>query len=306
MRYTELLHKAFATAWKYKYLWVLGFFADLTSFFSYTGKFRERIPPDFWHRFADFEYAGLLAGISILLMFLIFIAVVIFIIIERIAEGGLIANAGFIHRGEPHNLSTAWHAGFKYFLRMMGVLILQLVLIFTYILTFAGVFIFLGVGIGGPVLLVSLVFLVPLFFIGIFFIAIIFSFAERFVVLEHRSVFNALTAAWDLLRRELAKSVAMGLLAALIMICLIFAVIIVFVMLAIPLVALYMAGIVPAVLYGVLVLLPLAVVVAAYFGVYRSCLWTFFFLELRGPAARPAAPPAPTPPADSPSPPSFE
>ncbi len=45
MRYTEILQKAFATAWKYKYLWVLGFFADITTFLGYTGGWRERVRP---------------------------------------------------------------------------------------------------------------------------------------------------------------------------------------------------------------------------------------------------------------------
>lgn len=299
MQYTDLLQKAFSTAWKYKYLWVLGFFADLTSFLSYTGKLRQRVPHDFWRDLADPSQLGLWFGLSLFLVFLILIVVLAFLIIERIAEGGLIANAARIRRGESHTLTTAWNAGLQYFLRMVGLRLLQIVVVFVYVIVFAGFMIFVGVGIGGPVLLLSLLFVVPLFFAGIFFMAIIFSYAERFIVVENRGVFESVGEGLELLKREFGKSVAMGLIALGIMICLAIAVIILFVILALPLVGLCFLGSFPAILYGVFVLLPPAVLITAYLGVYRSCLWTFFFMELRGPAAgaaqavEPSSPPPP-------------
>ena len=293
MRYTEILQKAFATAWKYKYLWVLGFFADITTFFGFTGEWRERVPPHFWHRFADFDHVGLLAGVSILLMFLVFIVVVAFIILERIAEGGLIANAANIRRDQPHNLSTAWNMGFKYFLRMMGVLLCQIVLIFVYIIIFAGFMIIVGVGIGGPVLLLCLIFVIPAFFSGIFLISIVFSYAERFVVVEDRGVFESIGSGLDLLKRKFGQSVAMGFIAVLVIMAITFALVVLFLMLAVPLVGLYLINPVLGVLFGIFIILPPVVLITAYLGVYRSCLWTFFFMELQGRISAPPTPPAP-------------
>jgi len=296
MRYSEIIQRAFSAAWKYKYLWILGFFADLTGSLSILQEWRQSRPGRGWQEWnqirtwdelrdlAGWDNVGWFAGVTILLIFFILMVVVALLIIERICEGGLITNAGLLRLGEPHNLSTAWQGGSRYFLRMMGLLLLQIMLVLGLIIAIIGFLIILGVGLGGLMVLLALVFILPLFFAALFVVFIIFSYAERFIVLENNGVVDALKSAAVLWKQKFGKSVAMGLIAVGIMICFTFVLIMLFLLLFIPVFALWLFSPVLAILFAIFIALPPAAVVAAYLGAYRSLLWSFFFLELRAPA----------------------
>ncbi len=280
MRYGEVLQKAFATAWKYKYLWLLGFFADITTFFSFTNRGKDRIGPEFWMRLSDPESAWLGLGLSLFAMLVILAIVLVFVILERIAEGGLVANAARIERGEQHNLSTAWDAGMKYFPRMLGAAILLLVLIFTFIITLVVIGIVAAL-IGTPLLVLSLILLIPLLFCGLFVLAITFAYAERFIVLEDQRLFAALESGFRLFKTRLGESIAIGIIALLVVIGIIIVLAIAFITLILPIAMLSIVSKPLAVFFGIFIVLPLAVLVTSYLGAYRSCLWTFFFMKLR-------------------------
>ena len=284
MKYDKLLQNAFATAWKYKYLWVLGLFVGGSSFpHSFGGDYiqGERL---------DHLAPGFALGLVLLLVFFLLIFVLALVVLNRISEGGLIANAARIERGEPHNLSIAWGSGLQYFWRMLGVMICYtiigtlLILVLGVIGVAAG-FICLG-GIGhalGIVLFVlCLLVLVPILFCGLFIIAVAGSYSARFIVLEDQEVFASIESGFRLFREQTGKSIAMGAIALAVGIAIAIGTSIVFLILVLPLIGLGMASIFLALIPGVLIVLPLALLVNAYFGTFRSCLWTFFFLELRG------------------------
>lgn len=280
INYGDLLQRAFALAWRFKYLWLLGLFADITSYFSFLTEGRERVEPDFWLHGWQSAARGWDMGWSVLAMLVVLMVMVVLIILERVAEGGLVANAGRIARGEQHNLRLAWDAGRHYFVRLMGTLIIHLVLIFSYLLVFAGL-IFLCI-LGGMVTIIpGLLILIPLFFAGLFVIEIVFSYAERFIVLDNQPIFPALGSAWRLFRARPGESVAMGAIALAIMIAFITALAIFSVILIIPLVGIYLLNHILAFFIGVFIIVPIAAGVTAYLGVYRSFLWTFFFIDLR-------------------------
>jgi len=308
MRYGELLQKAFVTAWKYKYLWVLGFFADTTSFFGIFNDERSEFGRHIWADFPDPASLDLNLGLSIFAIFLIVCVVLALIILERIAEGGLICNAAHIERGERHNLSIAWDAGMKYFLRMLGILVFYLVLIFTFIIAL-GIIGVIAALIATPLLVLSLVFLIPLFFCGLFVLAIGFAYSERFVVIGDQGLFKAVESGFRLFKANPGRSTTMGVIQLLIVIGFVMGLTIVFVILVLPLIILGFFSNLLKFAPWLFIILPLAAVIHAYFTTYRSCVWTYTFMQLRyGPTAVPPvsganlAPDAPS----APKPPQFE
>ncbi len=308
MNYGKIIEKALTVVWQNKYLWVLGLFADITFGLSIIEDRRDVSGSFDWEDLAANPASmDWLVGISLFVIFLVFIVIIALMIIERIAEGGLISSAGRIDRGQEHSFTDAWKAGFYKFPPMFGLLICQIVLGISLLMAFV-LLCLVAKLIATALFILALIFSIPTFFILIFYLSIVFSYAERFVMLEDRGLIDAIGSGLSLLQDELGKSTLMGIIAVLILIVLSLAVILIFLVLAIPLVALYLINNVAGIIFGVLVLLPIGVAVVAYFNSYRSCVWTFFFDALRlGGSGVPAAA-APPPPPDEPTtpPPRFE
>jgi hypothetical protein len=113
----------------------------------------------------------------------------------------------------------------------------------------------------------------------------IYMYAMRIAVLDDKKAMDSIRAAKRYLHGRIASSltllVAGGLGAA--------AVEIVGVLVALPIAALglgvyFLAGLVPALVVGGVLVLPVALVVAGSVGAYRSSLWTLGFLDGRGAA----------------------
>jgi len=305
MGYGDLLGKAFSTAWKYKYLWLLGFFVAGMSIPSSQFDFGEHDIDRFGSYFSPAEW-GFILFIGIAILFVI----LILLVLNRICAGGLIANTARIERAESHNLSLAWDAGLRYFWRLVGLFICFL---FLFIGT-AGIAVVLGIiaaAIETVLLILSLIVLIPLLFACFFVLAIIGSYAERFIVLENQGVFTAIESGFRLFKKEPGKSTAMGFIALIVSVSLGIGAWITFMIMIVPLVGIGMLNLLAALIPGLLIVLPLMILVSAYLGTYRSCLWTFFFMQFRGTPAAAAAPlppdaQSPAPTAPSASPPQFE
>ncbi len=275
MQYGAIIKRAFSTAWEHKYLWILGFFVGGTGVSGFN-QIRE------YHLSANSKVEDL--ALVLLLLLFVILLVVTFFILSRICSGGLIANAARIRRGEPHSLSEAWSDGRRYFWRMLG-LLLGAILVY---LAFLAIAIIIGIilfAIHKVLFFLGLLVLIPLSLAFFFFAALVLALAERFIILDDQSVFTAIESGFGLLKSKLGNSVGMGLLAVIINIPLTIALIIFALVLSLPLIGLAMISVAWTVLYGLFIVLPPIIIAGSYIDTYRSCLWTFFFLELHGETA---------------------
>ncbi len=302
MNYGKIIEKAFTIAWKYKYLWLLGIFADITFALSFLEDRQDASSSiDFDRILSDPASFDWLIGVSLFMIFIFLIVIIVLAIIERVAEASLISGAGRINRGQDHSLGISVKEGFQNFPRMFGLLICSLVIGFMIALFFVALCI-VAKAIATALFVLALLFSFPTFFILIFYLSIVFSYAERFVMLENRGLIESIGLGWDLLRAEWGKSTLMGIIAVLILIALFMVMAVFFIILALPMLGFMAVNTVLGILFGVFVLLPIGAIVTGYFNSYRSCVWTFFFDGLR--ATVPETPLGPTPPPPSEQPPS--
>ena len=297
----QIISDSFRLAWRHKYLWLFGLFAT-----SGAGG------PQLHFGQQDIEQtkAWILAALAMLVLIGLAVGLVI-LILHVITKSALIYNVYQIETGGAHSLSGGWDFGVKRFWPMLGVTLLELMAFVVLIggLVAVEVIIFIASVILG---FLSLLVAIPVAIFLIATLVLIWEYAERFVTLETRGVFEAIGAGWDLLVEQWKPSALMLLAKFFIAIAIGAAAAIVGVVLLAPAIALWVVSKPAAVVYGILVLLPLYVVVNAYVGSFDSAAWTKAFLHLRAPAyatAHQGAAPPPTGPAGAGSqqaPPLFE
>ncbi|MEW5701307.1 MAG: hypothetical protein AB1792_03660 [Candidatus Zixiibacteriota bacterium] len=271
----DIIRDAFRLSWRHKYLWLFGLFA---SFGAGGGQFRFGRTS-----LADIEAARawVLAALGMLLLLGLVIGVV-FLILHVITKSALIYNVYQIETDGTHSLSAGWDFGVRRFWSMLGVTLLEVLAAIVLIggLAFVEVLVFLA---SVPLGFLSLLFALPLAILLTVILILVWNYAERFVTLEMRGVFDAIGDGWRLFREQWRPSALMLLAKFIIAVTVAIVVGMVGMALAAPAVALWFASKPLAIFYGVIVLFPLFVLVNAYFGTFDSAAWTKAFLQLRAP-----------------------
>ncbi|MEW5873864.1 MAG: hypothetical protein AB1752_01630 [Candidatus Zixiibacteriota bacterium] len=306
----DIIRDAFKLAWKYKYLWLFGLFAagGGSMNFSIPGGDNGSADPVAQ---AEAMYEWILAALAVIILVGLVVGTII-LILHVISKSALIYNVYQIETHGQHSLSGGWDFGVSRFWPMLGLTLLEFLVTFAFVVVVVlAVIVFFVIQTLLGVL--SLLFAIPILIAGIGMMRLTWNYADRFVTLETRGVIDALGEGWALMRREWRPSVTMLLVKIGIAIAVAMAVLGIGAMLILPAVGLWFVSMPLAIVYGVLVLLPFAVLIGAYFGTFDSTTWTKVFLHLRAPvyaaaqgAGAPPAPPAePTPPGRE-SPPIFE
>jgi hypothetical protein len=304
---SDIIRDAFKLAWRYKYLWLFGFFVGSAAFNIPTGN--QSSGPQ---QLEDLK-AWVLAALAMILI-IGFFAVVIFLILHSISKTALIYNVYQIETGGAHSLSGGWDFGLKCFWPMLGLTVSEWVVVvgFIIMLVLLEVVIFAASTVLG---LLSLLPAIPIFFAGIAVVVLTWGYAERFVVLENRGVVESIGDGWTLFRAEWKTTLAMGLIKLAIAIAVGIGMMGIGLLLVTPAIALWLVSKVLAVLYGIAVLAPFIALISAYMGTFDSAVWTKVFLGLRAaayahgsapPAIPSSTPPSAPPPSSTPPPPLFE
>jgi hypothetical protein len=306
----DIIRDSFKLAWRFKYLWLFGLFAAGGGGFKIPGGDDSGGIPDI-----EEAKAWVMAAMAMILL-LVFTVGIVILILHVISKSALVYNVYQIETDGVHSLSIGWDFGWKKFWPMLGLTVLTMIVSFGFIAIIILVVVALFV-MAVPLGILSLLFAIPAGIIGFAIMIVVWTYAERFLVLETRTIFDSIGEGWSLLRSQWKPSLLMLLTKVAIAIGLAIVFMVLGLMLALPGVALWAASKPLAVLYFIGAFLPL-VVAGAYFGVFDSTVWTKTFLQLRAPAyaeaAAPDQPPATTetgtapPPSDSPppSPPLFE
>jgi hypothetical protein len=125
MDYGGLVKRALDIMWKFKYLWVFGFFLE---FGSGTGGWFGNLSERCELPVGDF-ISGALVGAIIFLVLVGLLLFLVFLIMYLISQGGLIHCVWKIESGEKPTLRDGWNAGIRNFWRILGISILILIFI---------------------------------------------------------------------------------------------------------------------------------------------------------------------------------
>jgi hypothetical protein len=334
MDYTDILKRAWRVTWKYKALWVLGFFvggASGSSSSSSRTSTGSNSPFGSGSGTAAVQHFLATYGAIIIVAALFAVLIgLIFMVIAVAARGGLIHLVNEAEEGRPVKLGAGWRAGFSKWWRLFGVTFLAglpLFIIGSIILVIVGASAFSTIaayaarGGGTPDTATLRALIAPLLGAGCFliilsliavFLGVVLSVASslglRYVMLEDRGTIDSLKQGWhDVWSRRGAFLMFLLLLVIGIGVSLVFG--FVAAIFTLPAIAASgssatavggaMAGIA-----GLVLLVP-----AAIFGTFVDASWTIFFRRMTGLQAAPAVLTAPAYPAPAsampPAPPAY-
>lgn len=219
MDYQRLITEALKITWKYKFLWLFGFFMG--------GGLNYNFGPNFNFNNSDFdgdnvpdveaekiirEITGWLVDNLILiaaLILLFFLIAIVFIILRVISQGAVVWSVAQIEKGDPPAFSTALKAGISFFWRVFGLFALLflftliLFLIFFLPLILAVISIFTGGAMVAIPIMILLFFSLLLLAIPvILLINLISMLSLRFIVIAEQGIIQSLRSAFKLFRRN--------------------------------------------------------------------------------------------------------
>jgi hypothetical protein len=280
MDYGGLVKRALDIMWKFKYLWIFGFFVQFGSgggggIGRLTDKFDGCELPvgDFFGRIS-------LVGILIPLILIALVVFVLYVILYVISQGGLIHCVSRIESGEKPALRDGWNAGVANFWRILGIAVVMIISVLAAILLSLGPFIALII-INKVLGLLSAMVFIPLFMVLIAAISLISIYAYRVCITESKGVFDSITSGWGMLTSNLGKSLIVALISIGSTIVYVIGFLIVGLFLALPFIVLGAINLFLGVALGVIVGLIYIAVTSGAWGAYIDSFWTLAFLEMK-------------------------
>jgi len=314
MNYGQLIGDAFRITLRNRYLWFFGFFAGGTggSFggnFSSAGNFNPgNFNPDDFQQ-SSTGVSGLTAqvgqgiGSAVLIggiVIIVLILALFFIIMGLISQGALADSVAAIDRGEGRQFGSAFRTGIASFWRVLGYVVVFF-LVGIGLLLVIGIPVALLIGgtfaatesVGARVTVAVVVGILAVLLLIVVFIplTIIAQYALRDVVVRRERVLGSVGSGYSLFRRNIGRSLLLWLihlgLSIGIGIAFILAILIVGLVLAIPAIALAVAGLSKlAIVAGVIaavILIPLLLVATGAIGTFSHAYWTLAYLRLTAP-----------------------
>ncbi len=283
MDYGGLVKRALDIMWKFKYLWIFGFFLQ---FGSGTGGWFGNAPEKIKLPVGDL-LSGALVGVIILLVLVGLLVFLVFLIMYLISQGGLIHCVWKIESGEKPTLRDGWNAGIKNFWRILGISILILIFIVASAVITLGPFVVLIIALKIVGLLSALV-LFPVFLVLLVTLILVGLYAERTCVIEGKGVFDSLAGGWETLKSNLGSSLVMALIGIGSTMVYMLGFVIVGLLLALPFVALGLINLLLGISLGVIVGLVYIGLASAMWGTYIDSLWTMAYMDMKKPETQPA------------------
>ncbi|MEW5925787.1 MAG: hypothetical protein AB1746_17540 [Candidatus Zixiibacteriota bacterium] len=307
MDYNSLLSKAFALSWKYKVLWVLGFFA---ASMGYTSGADNLVTRKSDLRNIDFDH-GILQGITdwfhynpeistALIVFLagmLLLLILVFFVMNLISIAGLIEGVYQIERKENIRLSQLFKVGAFYFWRFLGLFFISVAVVLTFLL-FLVLPIVLAFLITTALGVLAVLIGIPILFAGIFFFSNIYSLAQREIIAYQTPVFQAIGEAYTLLIKHIGPNVVIFLIQLFLGLAIFICALVLALMFAAPIIlmAVYSTWVlIASLIIMVPIFLLIAIVVEGFLGTFFNALLTLFYLELRKLTPKQIIPPSPGP-----------
>jgi hypothetical protein len=276
MDYGGLVKRALDIMWKFKYLWIFGFFLE----FGSGGGVGGPMPDKLKEPIGDFFGGIPLMSIIIPLILIGLVVFVLFVILYIISQGGLIHCASRIESGEDPTLRDGWNAGVKNFWRILGIAIIIVIFFFTAAVVTLGPFVVLLI-VYRILGLLSAIVLIPLFMILFIVIMLINLYAYRECIIEGKGVFDSIAGGWEMLKSNLGKTLILALIGIGSTIIYVIGFLIVGLFLALPFIVLGAINLFLGIALGVIVGLIYIAVASGAWGTYIDSLWTLAFIEMK-------------------------
>ena len=296
MQYWDNVTRSFRIAWRHKYLWLIALFsgeggAGFNSSFNQGTGGRTGTPSTAQIQQQVTTWVSEHVGLIVFLIVLWVVLAVAFFILAAVCEGATVRAAAEHDAERPFGLGWAWRSGVATMWVIIRFRLLLLALILPVVLILAG-------------LVFGAVASIP-YFIYLFFLD---RFGSRAVILEQLGARAAIVRAHRLLFKRLGRALLVWLLAVAVSIvvgilfaCVAALIAVPFALIGVALFASGSAAVVPLIVVGVLILLPIVLIVQGFLTAQGSTYWTLAFrrIELEPPTpsyyqpVQPAPPPPP-------------
>jgi hypothetical protein len=305
MNYGALIGDAFRITLRNRFLWFFGFFAGGTGL-NYSGNIPSQVgnfnSNDFQSSSTSLSTMQLGQGIGsaaliVGIVIVVLILVLFFIIMSIISQGALADSVAAIDRGEGRRFGSAFRTGMGNFWRVLGFIVVFF-LVGIGLLLIVGIPVALLIGgtfaatesVGARITVAVVVGILAVLLLIVIFIplTIIAQYALRDVVVRRERVLGSVGSGYGLFRRNIGRSLLLWLihlgLSIGIGIAFILVLLIVGLVLAIPAIALAVAGYTTAaIIAGVIaavILIPLLLVATGAIGTFSHAYWTLAYLRL--------------------------
>jgi len=281
MDYMGLIKRSISNAWKYKFLWLFGFFVVSSngSFGQIWSDKFDRFDEGFrFGRFGDFYIEPALIAMLLMAAFALFVLSWVFSVLS---EGALIHG---ITRKE-YNLDVTfghcWTAGLRNFFRLFGIMLLALLLVIVFIIIIA-VFLIPTYFLSVPLGVIFTIFAIPIFLVLLFTMVGIEGWAIRYAVLFDREWLDAIADGWRLFKDNIGKTIGIALASFITTLVIGLTLAIGLLILSIPFIIIGLLSLGLALIPGILLLIVILILTKSFFGLFASSIWTLGFIELTG------------------------
>jgi hypothetical protein len=272
MDYTELVKRSVSNAWRYKFLWVFGFFVSVADGFGGGHWWTEKLDrSEYVFPLGDSGVLRIDPAILIFLALGAFALGVVFWVMSVLSEGSLIHGVSRKEFNLKVSFSDCWSVGLGKFLRLFVIMLLATLTVVCFILCLAVVLIpsyLAALGLGIALTILAL----PIFLAAVIVVVCVEGWAMRFAVFGDQGWLDAIARGWHLFRDNLGRTLAVAFLSFTVQLVLGCFVVVGMLILAIPLV--------------LIIGLPLGLLVfilsSAFFGTFASSMWTLGFVQMTG------------------------
>lgn len=281
MDYGKIISFGFTNAWKYKSLWILGFFVSAGGGGNFNLGGGDGKEWDFGGKLAPHYIQRILENplIIVTIAAIVLALILVFLVLSTISIGGLIEAARRFKQSETYHFGEVFGVGVKFFWRILGITILVIITVFALIifLVLIGVAAFLIHTVFG---FLSLLILIPLFIIGLFLIIATSALAERFVIIKNRLVFDAIGDGFTLWTKNLGSTVLYALIYFGISVGVFLAAMVIILFVAIPFIGIAFVNLLLALLLGIPIVLLALLIVEGLTGSAMHLMTTEFYYQL--------------------------
>lgn len=292
MDYSNLLQKSLNISWKHKILWILGFFAASSGFFSVFEKedFGD-IPAGWFHNFdistvheiGDWLTEGPLIAIGVSVIGLILLLVLGLFIMQLISVAGLIEGVNLIEQGREYKLKELFKTGGRYFWRFLGLFFISLLVGIIMVMLLIGPVV-IGFIVFKVLGLLILIFIIPIGFAAVFFFGNIYSLAQREMVIYDTPLIDSITEGFRLLIKHVGPNIIIFLITLFLWMAIVISGVIIFAIFAIPIAifsSMSLAFLIISLVFIIPVFLAVAIIVEGFLGTFFNSFFTLFYLALR-------------------------
>jgi len=210
MEYMKIVEKSFSNAWRYKFLWLFGFFVSVTDGFGGGHWWTDKMDRfDNWHSFRDYCCFDIEPALIIMFVLAAVAIWFLFWVMAVLSEGALIHGISRKELNQEVSFKDCWSAGFGKFFRLFGIMLVAIAAVLLSLVGFLVVIVpsyFASTALG---VLLTL-FAVPLLLAIILLVICVEGWAIRFGMLYDNTWLTAIVKGWSLFKENIWKTLGVA------------------------------------------------------------------------------------------------